>query len=207
MPVDVIDQTCEWSRCKLVVLPMAYMLRPGFAERLKAYVKAGGTAVMTYWSAVVDESDLCFLGGVPGAGLREVFGVREEESQSYYPHESVGLAMRAGNSLGLSGTYKGVDTCSIIHAEGAEVLAAYTDQYFIGSPALTVNRFGKGQGYYLAARTEGALLSTRYIFLMNFNNSEAHIALDATYADLLSGENVSATVTLGRYGVKVLRRA
>ncbi len=164
--MDVIDQTCELDHYKLVVVPMAYMLRPGFAERLRGFVEQGGTAVMTYWSAVADESDLCCLGGIPGQGLRDVFGVWEEESQSYFPHESVGIAVSEGNATGLSGTYKGVDTCSVIHAQGAEVLATYTDQYFAGSPALTVNRFGKGRAYYIAARTEGAFLSDLYAGLI-----------------------------------------
>lgn len=240
VPVDVIDQTCDLSPYTLVVAPMLYMLRPGFAERLKAFVAQGGSVVMTYWSGVVDESDLCFLGGVPGDGLRELFGVREEESQSYYPHESVGMAMADGNALGLSGTYTGIETCSIVHAEGSEVLASYTDQYFAGSPALTVNTFGKGRAYYLAARTEAALLSdlygalmaglaieraldtelppgvtaqlrgdgtTRTLFLMNFNRTEARVALDAPYTDLLTGDRAQGVVALAGYGVRVLRKA
>ncbi len=162
VPVDVVDQTANIERYKLVVVPIAYMLRPGFAERLKAYVEQGGTAVMTYWSAVVDESDLCYLGGVPGNGLREVFGVWEEESQSYYPNESVSIAMADGNALGLGGNYKAVDTCSVIHAEGSEVLATFADDYFAGSPALTVNAFGKGKAYYVAARTDGPFLADLY---------------------------------------------
>ncbi|MFT5240687.1 MAG: beta-galactosidase [Candidatus Promineifilaceae bacterium] len=162
VPMDVIDQNGDLDAYKLVIVPMAYMLRPGFAVRLKAYVENGGTAVMTYWSGVVDESDLCHLGGVPGEGLREVFGVWEEESQSYYPNESVGIEAVEGNVLGLDGSYKGVDTCSVIHAEGSEVLATYSDQYFAGSPALTLNRFGKGKAYYVAARTEGKFLVDLY---------------------------------------------
>jgi beta-galactosidase len=162
VPVDVIDQTCSLESYKLVVVPMSYMLRPGFAEKLKNYVENGGTAVMTYWSGVVDESDLCFLGGVPGEGLRKVFGVWEEESQSYFPHESVGISMNKGNQLGMSGTYKGIDTCSVIHAEGSEVLATYSDQYFADSPVLTVNNFGKGKAYYIAARTDGDFLTDFY---------------------------------------------
>lgn len=162
VPVDIIDQSGDLTLYKLVVVPMAYMLRPGFADRLTSYVEQGGTAVMTYWSAVVDQSDLCFLGGIPGDGLRKVFGVWEEESQSYYPNESVGIAPSAGNALGLNGAYKAVDTCSVIHAEGADVLATFTDQYFAGSPALTVNRFGKGKAYYVAARTEGDFLDDLY---------------------------------------------
>jgi len=162
VPVDVVDQTAELDAYKLVMVPMAYMLRPGFADKLKSYVEAGGTAVMTYWSAVVDESDLCYLGGVPGDGLREVFGVWEEESQSYYAHESVGIGAVEGNALGLGGPYKAVDTCSVIHAEGSDVLATFSDQYFAGSPALTVNAFGKGKAYYIAARTDGAFLADLY---------------------------------------------
>lgn len=162
VPVDVIDQNGSLDDYKLVVIPLAYMLRPGFADRLRRYVGAGGTAVMTYWSAIVDESDLCFLGGVPGDGLREVFGVWEEESQSYYPHESVGVTMAEVNDLGLAGAYTAVDTCSVIHPEGAEVLATYAEHYFAGSPALTVNRFGKGKAYYIAARTRDGLLADLY---------------------------------------------
>lgn len=160
--VDVLDQTCDLDCYKVLILPLVYMLRPGFADKVSAYVQAGGTAVMTFWSGVVDESDLCFLGGVPGQGLREVFGVWEEESQSYYPHEKVGVAMAAGNPLGIEGQYQAVDTCSIIHAEGSQVLATYTDQYFAGSPVVTVNKFGKGQAYYLAARMEPTWISAFY---------------------------------------------
>ena len=162
IPVDVIDQTCSLDDYKLVILPMSYMLRPGFAEKLKQYVSQGGTAVMTYWSAIVDESDLCYLGGVPGDGLREVFGVWEEETQSYYSHESILIEAVDGNGAGITGDYKAVDVCSIIHAEGANVLATYGDQYFAGSPAVTVNTYGKGKAYYLAARTRDNLLTDLY---------------------------------------------
>lgn len=162
VPVDVIDQSCDLTAYRLVVIPMAYMLRPGFAARVRSFVAAGGSAVMTYWSAVVDESDLCYLGGIPGDGLREVFGVWEEESQSYYAHESVGFTMLADNALGLHGAYRGIDTCSVIHPEGAEVLATYTDAYLAGSPALTRNRFGDGLAYYIAARTGDAFLPDFY---------------------------------------------
>ena len=162
VPVDAIDQTGDLSPYKIVSVPLAYMLRPGFAEKLKAFVAQGGTAVMTYWSAVVDESDLCCLGGTPGQGLREVFGVWEEESQSYYPHESVTIEAKAGNPLGLSGTFQAVETCSIIHAEGAEVLATYADQFYAGTPAVTVNRYGKGKAYFIAARLEQRFLDAFY---------------------------------------------
>jgi beta-galactosidase len=233
IPVDVIDQTCtQLDTYKLVIAPVSYMLRPGFSDRLKTFIAAGGTAIMTYWSGVVDESDLCYLGGVPGAGLREVFGVWEEESQSYFPGEKVGIKMKDSNK-----SYTAVDTCSVIHAEGAKVLATFTDQYFAGSPALTVHTYGKGKAYYLAARTEGTFLAdfyaqivddlgmekvldgelapgvtaqmrsdgkTRYVFILNFNQEEAHIQLNRCYHDLLSGRTLEGKVQLTPYEGLVL---
>ena len=162
VPVDVIDQSGFLDDYKLVISPMAYMLRPGFADRLKHFIKNGGSAILTYWSAVVDESDLCFLGGVPGGGLQEVFGVREEESQNFFPEESVKIAMTENNALGMNGIYKAVDICSVIHAEGSTVLASYASEYFAGSPALTVNKYGEGKAYYIASRNDDSFLADFY---------------------------------------------
>jgi beta-galactosidase len=162
IPCDVIDQEGDLSSYKLVVIPLAYMMRPGFADRVAKYVESGGTAVMTFWSGVVDQNDLCHLGGVPGEGLRKVFGVWEEESQSYYPSEKVSIHAKKNNGGGLKGEYVGIDTCSVLHAEGSKVLATYGDQYFKGSPMCTVNKYGQGKAYYIGARTELGFLQDLY---------------------------------------------
>jgi beta-galactosidase len=107
------------------------------------------------------------------------------------------------------------------------------------TPALTVNRFGKGRAYYIAARTRDGFLgdfyralvtqlaigrvmdtelppgvtaqlrtdgATRYVFLMNFTDAGARVALDAAYTDMLTGSTVEREVTLARYGIRVLCR-
>ena len=45
VPVDVIDQTGDFTSYKLLVAPMMYMLRPGVAQRVEQFVRAGGTFV------------------------------------------------------------------------------------------------------------------------------------------------------------------
>ena len=60
---DVIDQTCDIQKYRLVIGPMTYMLRPGFAERVQAFVRAGGVYVATYCSGWTNEEDLCFMNG------------------------------------------------------------------------------------------------------------------------------------------------
>jgi len=159
---DVIDQTCEFSKYRLLVAPMLYLLRPGAADRIGTFVAEGGTLVMTYWSGIVDASDLCFLGGWPGGRLREVLGVRDEETDALWPDEHNTVVFADGNALGLAGEYEARDLCALIHAETAEVLAAYGKDFYAGRPALTANRHGDGTAYYVASRNDEAFLDDFY---------------------------------------------
>ena len=154
IPVDVISQEADISSYKLVIAPMLYMLKPGVAARLRAYVQNGGTLVATYWSGIVDEHDLCFLGGWPGDGLREVFGIWDEEIDTLAPGEKNQVLPEDENELGLLGGFEATDYCSLIHAETARVLATYASDFYAGRPALTVNDFGRGQAYYIASRND-----------------------------------------------------
>ena len=151
--VDVIEPTADFSKYKLLVAPMLYMLRPGAAERIEAFVQNGGTFVTTYFSGIVNETDLCFLNGFPGP-LRKVCGIWAEEIDTLYSDESADVVVADDGGLGISGAYAGIEFCDLIHAEGAQVLATYGSQFYAGRPALTVNRFGKGKAYYVASRND-----------------------------------------------------
>lgn len=153
IPVDVIDMEQDLSRYDLVIAPMLYMVRPGVAERIGAWVNAGGTFVTTYWSGIVDENDLCFLGGFPGP-LRALLGVWAEEIDALTPNDTNRIAVEPGGAPGLAGEYTARDLCELIHAEGADVLATYATDFYAGRPALTVNRFGQGWAYLVVSRNE-----------------------------------------------------
>lgn len=56
----------ELSGYQLVVAPMLYLYRANIAEKMKKFVELGGTLVGTYWSGIVNDTDLCYLGGMPG---------------------------------------------------------------------------------------------------------------------------------------------
>jgi beta-galactosidase len=147
IPVDIIDSTRSLEGYDLVIAPMLYMLRPGFAEALDAFIQKGGTLVTTYITGYVDESDLCFRGGFPGP-LRKCLGIWAEEIDALYPEDR--------NSIEWKGRiYKVTDLCELIHveAEGAEVLGNYCSDFYAHRPALTMNRYGKGKAYHIAART------------------------------------------------------
>jgi beta-galactosidase len=73
--------------------------------------------------------------------------------------------------------------------QGADPLAVYAQDYYAGSPAITVNKFGSGHAYYLAARFNDAFLADFYGWLAG------QLVLETAIAPPLPG-GVSAQVRL-----------
>ena len=171
--LDVVESTADLKPYRIVVAPTLYMLRPGVAESLRDFVRAGGTLVTTYWSGYVDENDRAFAGGFPGP-LRELLGVRAEELDCLDPEEQNRVVPAAGNSLGLSESGIVNHFCDVLHAEGAAVLATFGAHYYAGRPALTANRFGKGTAYYLGGLFDDAFLGRFYTALVERAGVRCH---------------------------------
>ena len=148
--VDFVNQDSDLSGYKLVVAPMLYMLREDFAEKLRAFAEQGGTLVVTYWSGVVDESDLCYLGDTPH-GLIDTLGLRRLEIDGMFDGETrrcVALDPAMPRSA------QGGTLCEVAALEGATPLMVYDEDYFKGAPAVAMHEAGAGRAYYLAARFE-----------------------------------------------------
>jgi beta-galactosidase len=167
IPVDIIDMEQDLQQYKLVVAPMLYMLRDGVDRRIADFVKNGGTFVTTYWSGIVDENDLVILGGWPGGKLREVLGIWAEEIDALYEEDRNTIVISESNSLGLSGEYVVRDFCDLIHLEHATSMGEYKSDFYAGRPALTVNDFGTGKAYYIAANPDHAFKTDFYDALDN----------------------------------------
>ena len=105
VPVDVIESQSDFSPYRLLIAPMLYMLKPGVAARLGAFVSRADTLVLGYLSGIVNESNLCFLGGWPGDGLRQLSGIWSEEFDSIREGDQQQLRMN-GSLDGLNGTYQ-----------------------------------------------------------------------------------------------------
>ena len=226
LDLAVIDSDQDFTPYKLLVVPMLYMLKKNVAQRLTDYVKQGGTLVMTYLSAYSDDTNRCIFGGFPGQGLRNLFGIWNEEID--------GLAPTTKQSLNWNGkTYPAQDFAEVIHAEGAEILGTYGEQFYQGSPALTKKSSGKGNAYYIALRTDadflddfygsliqdlnikpvledvpaGVVASRRgpYRFLLNLTNQEQSFTLPQPMTDIWNGKEDITTLTLPPAGSTILK--
>ena len=218
----------DLSGYQLVIAPMLFMFRGGFEDKLRAYVQAGGTLLMTYFSGVVDEHDLAFLGGVPH-GLMDVLGVRSAEFEALYPQDQNALVMKDGRRFPIH------ELAEIPESLGAEPLGVYDSDFYAGLPCLTRHTFGQGQAYYLAAKLEQEGLDAIYadlaaqlalprtlpdalpegvvaterggaVFLQNYSGKAQHVSLSGTYTDLLTGQTVSGHTAMPENGVMVLAK-
>lgn len=156
IPVDVVDMEADLSGYRLIAAPMLYLCRAGIQEKLKQFVRGGGTLVGTYHSGVVDESDLCYLGGTPG-GMTDLFGLRIEEIDALYDGQANRMLLTGTHRPPLKAEYPVSELCEVVRCTSAKVLAEYGEDFYRGCPALTVNDYGQGRAYYLAARTDYAL--------------------------------------------------
>lgn len=191
--VDFVDMECDIDGYKLVIAPMLYMLRAGFEQKLKAFVEQGGTLVMTYWSGIVNENDLTFLGKAPHR-LTYVAGVISEEIDGLYDHEHNGgkvLQQMEGGSL--KGQYSCNKLCDLLHLNGAEALMTYTDDFYAGRPVLTRNRYGKGETYYIASHFEQSFYNDFYtdlVSLLSVNRAIEEELPQGVYAAVRSNDKV-----------------
>ncbi|MBT2764724.1 beta-galactosidase [Paenibacillus sp. ISL-20] len=233
---DMISVEEDFRKYDVVIAPVMYMAKQGFAERVEAFVSQGGTFVTTFFSGIVNEHDLVTLGGYPGE-LRKVMGVWAEEIDALLPGQQNQLVMR-GPKGQLEGTYDCGILCDVIHAEGAEVVAEYGSDYYQGTPSLTVNSFGEGKAWYVATSPEPKFLKdlmqticndhgiepvlkapegvevtrrvkegVEFTFVLNHMPESKPVPLEGEiYVDLLTGEEHRDSCEVPARGVMILEK-
>ncbi|MFZ4451470.1 beta-galactosidase [Salibacterium aidingense] len=154
--VDMIGVGEDLSHYDIVIAPVLYMVKKGYADKLKTFVNNGGTFVTTFFSGLVNEHDRVTLGGYPGE-LRSLLGIWAEEIDALPPEEKNEIVMKETWAHGKK-EYDCHLLFDLIHAEGADVLAEYGSDFYKGMPVLTRNNYGSGKAYYVASSPEGAFL-------------------------------------------------
>lgn len=225
--MDIVGSDEDLSQYDLVAAPMLYMLQPGTAENLKRFVERGGQLLATYFTGYVDTEQLCYLGGFPGDGLSELFGIVSEEIDTYYPSDRNHIRFEDGK------VWEVTDYAEILRVKDAQVLAKYTEDFYADTAALTCKEYGKGKAYYMAARVkpeemiplfeqmlgdagipvrklpDGVECHVRtgeegsYAFYLN-GNAEPVDVTGVEGVDMLTDAKIQGTLTLPGYGVAVL---
>ena len=227
--VNMIPVDADFSKYKIVVAPVLYMVKEGMKEALTKFVENGGILITTFMSGLVNESDNVHLGGYPGP-LRELAGIWVEEIDALAPEQTNTITFTDGTRMSCN------LLCDLMHLEGAQLLASYDENFYAGMPAITKNTFGKGCTYYIGTNMgqegidkvlkmathqagvhpvvkEPTALevvcrktadSTHY-YIFNFKETEIVIPDQFVgYTDLLTGKKVESGMRMKHYDALIL---
>lgn len=144
--------TADLTRYKLLVIAGEYLMDQPAVDAVRAFVKQGGTVVMTASSAKVDATGQWYGTPLPG-GLSDIFGVRTAE---FYNRNEVLTGTIAGESFSTT-----INNYEVLEPSTARVLGRFTN--VDGAPPVaTMNSFGKGQAIYIGATAQASILKPLY---------------------------------------------
>jgi beta-galactosidase len=171
---------------KLVIVPADYMMDAESAKALREYVSGGGAVLMTAFSAKVDERGQWFDTPLPGR-LNDVFGLK---TNAFY---DIPAALRF--QLGGDSIETAVHHYEVLEPSTATVVARFTNTVD-HAPAVTINKFGKGNAIYLATESNPSVIGP----LMNYLYTVAGIqpgpkTPEGVYARVVDGRTLYVNTT------------
>lgn len=228
--VDFVDmaEDNDFSAYQLVIAPMLFLFRNGIEQRLEAYTAQGGVLLTTFFTGIVDENHLAYLGDAPH-GLTEVLGLRAVELDALYPQDQNELIFSDGKCCELA------ELCELPADVQADTVGWYGADFYSGVSCLTRNQYGKGTAWYLAAKPnqmgiqhilqrvtadlsltkawemplpEGVIATQRgsYCFLQNYSGKEQRIPLPQAAMDLITGKILDGNCLLPAHSVVLFKK-
>ena len=229
MDSRIVDIRKSDLRYKLLFSPGVAVMDSVTAAKIRAYIKNGGTVVMTANSAVVDETGKVFANTRPGL-LSDVFGIRIASFEETEVLNELSRKSYKGKRIEVDYKGKSMDTESsrfdVIYPEDAKVLAKITslDKDY---PILTCNKYGKGKAFYIGLPASTCVIDSlfddlikelsiktgpqvpqgvmaryiddKHILYLNTGNDNKQIVIHGNARSLLSGKHYDNIMSLGAF--------
>jgi len=230
LTADFARPSDDLSPYSLVLAPSVYMVSDEAAANLTAFVEAGGTLVMSFFSGVVDPFEHIRLGGYPQP-FRQVLGLTVLDWLPLADGEEAKLDFS-------DGTQGRADLWSeLIELQGAEVVARFVGTRLDGRPAVTRHAFGSGLAVYIGTRLDQLAMArvirsacgdagvepvmeapagvevvrrhqsrSSILFLLNHREVAVDVPITQAGTNLVDGAQVHAgLLKLGPFGAAVIR--
>lgn len=176
----------DLSRYKLVVVPADYVMDAASAKAIRDYVNAGGTVLMTAFSAKVSEHGQWFDTPLPGR-LSDVFGLK---TNAFYD-----LPTALKFQLGDSSIETSVHHYEVLEPSTASVVARFTNTED-HAPAVTIHKFGKGNAIYLATESNPSTIAPLLSYLYTIAGVQSGPKTpEGVYARVVEGRTLYVNTT------------
>jgi beta-galactosidase len=229
MDVRMLDILHSDLNYKLLFVPGVTLMDPETAQKIRDYIRNGGTVVMTGYSAVVDTTNQVFASTRPGL-LSDVFGIRVGSYEEIENLNEISRISYTGKKVRVSYGGKNIESESprfdIIELKGAQILGKIIslDKDY---PVITSNKYGKGKAIYIGLPARSEVLSPLiddlinelsikkgpnvqegvmarqidkdHILYLNVSNETKEIQLKGNSHSLLLGKDYSGNFTIAPY--------
>jgi beta-galactosidase len=227
---DMLNVDADFSKYKVLLAPCLTMVDDGLAKSIKAFVKAGGTLVLTPQSGARNFNNTLLDTPRPGP-LAKLAGVTVEEVRVYHHGQTSEITFARGPLI--AEICKVGGWSEVLRCSSAESIAEYRDGAIAGKTAISRNAVGNGQVYYLGVNPPREILERivddflpelpiknvppsvevtqrkgpagRFVFILNHSGERQTISLPGQIMDLLTEEKVGPEITLSANGVLILR--
>jgi len=148
--VDIIPASADFSKYALLIAPELYVLPDALAQRLDAYVRAGGVLITDVRTGVKTETNLCHERTLPGL-LADALGITIEEYEALSGTvDGKPFVYQVNGRQIIDGAFTATGYVDWVTPQGAEVLAGYSFPWHLADfAAATRHHYGQGWGYYV----------------------------------------------------------
>jgi beta-galactosidase len=175
--LDFASPAEPFGQYEALLVPSLYLVTEDEAANIRSYVEQGGTAIISFWSGIVDEHDRVYLGPY-GGPLRSLIGCDVLDVAPLAPGDVVEVEWEDGTKTAASfwldiaaerphaphapHAPDGPDGPDGPEQPEAKVLARVTSGPWAGTPTVVQSRYGRGCVYYLGTRLDAEGLQRVY---------------------------------------------
>lgn len=149
IPVDFVREEDDWSGWKLLIAPFQFLMDDTLAGKMHDYVRQGGHLVLDFRCGVKDRENRaisidalpCLVNDLCGLKVIEYDCLRGTDSTVLWDGEN----------------YLSEFWNDLIETDTATTLAMHAFDFYAGTPAITVNKYGKGKVYYIGTGMKAEL--------------------------------------------------
>ncbi len=140
--VDVISAESDIEKYSLVIAPCLYVNNKNVTENIYRYVINGGTLVMTTRTGVTDEHGNFIAESLPTV-FRELIGAEIIDGGKVNINSKNFITDYANQKFEYNSWF------DVLKLETAKAYATYSNDAYVGYPAITLNNYCKGKAYYI----------------------------------------------------------
>lgn len=154
--IDVIPSYVDFNEYKVLLIPIMIVFKPEVQKRIKEFVKNGGKVVFSFRTAVKDYYNNLTLGELNPSFYNELIGGFVEEVESLQEGQDVKVKGR-DEFTGIEGS--GTVFRDMLKTTTAESLFMYDDEFFNELSAITLNKYGDGEVYYIGTGVDNDIMN------------------------------------------------